>query len=353
MKRVDVNTLVGGEILSRDLYAQNYGNILMPKGTVLKKEYIDKLELLGIHTVFIEESGKSPAKKIELMEDCQNKIKQVLERHIYKHNAELEKLCNMAENMILEAINEEPLNEQVVEIQEHGGDMYAHSMQVCILSTMLALKTGLNKRKVLDILKGSLLHDIGLRYITVPYENVCIEELSKPLQEEYRRHSLEGYKALEQESWISSEVKNIIFFHHERLDGSGYPLKLSGDRLSLSIKIVNICDAFDEQLQGIGYKRCHLQEAREYLRDNRGILFDKNLTEKFLKMIVQYPTGCIVTLSTGEKGKVISQNKEMPDRPVVSILYDKEGKRYTELKKLNLMKALHVFIVESSDEKHI
>ena len=353
MKRVDVNNLAGGEILSRDLYAQNYGNILMPKGTVLKKEYIDKLELLGIHTVFIEESGESSAKKVELMEDCQNKIKQVLERHIYKHNAELEKLCNMAENMIMEAINEEPLNEQIVEINEHSGDMYTHSMQVCTLSTMLALKSGLERRKVLDILKGALLHDIGLRYITVPYENVCIEELPKSSQEEYRKHSLEGYKALEKENWISSEVKNIIFFHHERLDGSGYPLKLSGDRLSLPIKIVSICDAFDEQVEGIGHKRCRLQEAREYLRDNRGILFDKNLTEEFLKMIVQYPTGCAVTLSTGERGRVISQNKEMPERPVVSLLYDKEGKNYIKPRELNLMKALHVFIVESSDEKHV
>lgn len=353
MKRVNVNALIGGEILSRDLYAQNYGYILMPKGTVLKKEYIEKLELLGIHTVFVEETGKNSAKKVELMEDCQNQIKRVLERHIYKHNAELEKLCSMAENMIMEAIKEEPLNEQVVEVRENNGDVYTHLMQVCTLSTMLALKCGLDRRMVQDILKGALLHDIGLRYITVPYENVCIEGLPKSSQEEYRRHPIEGYKALEQESWISSEVKNIIFFHHERLDGSGYPLRLSGDRLSLPIKIVNICDAFDEQLAGIGHKRCRLQEAREFLRDNRGKLFDKNLTEDFLKMIVQYPTGCLVRLSTGETGRVICQNKEMPERPVVSLLYDKEGKSYDNPEELNLMKALHVFIVESSDEKRI
>lgn len=353
MKKVDVNALSGGEILSRDLYAQNYGYVLIPKGTVLKKEYIEKLELLGIHTVFIKETENISVKKEELMEDCQSQIKHVMERHIYKHNAELEKLCNMAENMIMEAIDEEPFNEEMVEIRESGGDMYTHSMQVCTLSTMLALKCGLDRRTVQDILKGALLHDIGLRYITVPYENVSIEELSQSSQEEYRRHTLEGYKALEQESWISSEVKNIIFFHHERIDGSGYPLKLSGDRLSLPIKIVTICDAFDEHLQGIGHKCSSLQEAREFLRDNKGILFDKNLTEEFLKMIVQYPTGCTVELSTGEKGRVICQNKEMPERPVVELLYDREGKSYTQPQELDLMKALHVFIVESSDEKHI
>lgn len=352
MKKVNVNALNGGEILSRDVYAQNYGYVLIPKGTVLKKEYIEKLELLGIHTVFIKETEKISVKKEELMEDCQTQIKNIMERHIYKHNEELEKLCNIAESMIMEAIEEEPLSEQVVELRESGGDVYTHSMQVCTLSTMLALKCGLDRRGVLDILKGALLHDIGLRYITVPYENVSIDKLPQSSQEEYRRHTLEGYKALEKESWLSSEVKNIIFFHHERMDGSGYPLKLCKDRLSLSIKIVMLCDAFDERLQGIGHKQVSLQEAREFLRDNKGKMFDKKLTEEFLKMIVQYPTGCRVELNTGEKGRIICQNKEMPERPVVELLYDREGKSYIPPQKIDLMKALHVFIVESSDEKH-
>ncbi len=55
MKRVDVRKLSGGEILARDLYTLNYGTILMPKGTVLKKEYIDRLKLLGIYTVYIKD----------------------------------------------------------------------------------------------------------------------------------------------------------------------------------------------------------------------------------------------------------------------------------------------------------
>ena len=58
MKRVDVRKLSGGEILARDLYTLNYGTILMPKGTVLKKEYINRLELLGIYTVYIKDSDE-------------------------------------------------------------------------------------------------------------------------------------------------------------------------------------------------------------------------------------------------------------------------------------------------------
>ena len=352
MKRVRVKTLSGGEVLARDLYALNYGSVLMPKGTLLKKDYIEKLLLLGIDSVFIEEEKQESSYiSTELMEGCQNHIKQVLERHIYKHNEELKKLCRMAENMIMEAVSEEPLNEKVVEIQEQGGDIYSHSMQVCTLSAVLALKCGLEKEAVQDTLKGGLLHDIGLRYITVPYENICVDGLPKSSREEYKRHTLEGYRALEQENWISSCTKDIIFYHHERINGTGYPLRLGGDRLSLPVKIVSVCDAFDERLNGIGYERCHLQEAVEFLRDNRGVLFDRAVTEAFLQMVVQYPTGCMVKVSTGEIGRVLSQNKEMPERPVISLLQSEEGEEYSQPKILDLMKVLNVFIVEILDEK--
>lgn len=352
MRRVRVKELCGGEILAKELYVQNYGSVLMPKGTILKKEYIEKLDQLGFEMVFIEEQKKNGI-ITGLIEECQNQVKQVLERHIYKHNEELKKLCRMAEDMILEAVNEEPLNDKIVEIQEGGADVYAHSMQVCTLATMLALKCGLEKETVQDTLKGGLLHDIGLRYITVPYENVDIEKLPKSSKDEYKRHTLEGYQALEKETWISSNTKDIIFYHHERVDGSGYPLKLSGDRIGLPVKIVSVCDAFDERLRGIGQERCRLQEAVEYLRDNKGVLFDKTVTETFLKMIVQYPTGCMLKLSTGDVGKVISQNKEMPERPVVSLLYAENGEAYEEPKELDLMKVLNVVIVEILDEKDL
>lgn len=363
MKRVDVAKLSGGEVLARNLYMCQHGNILIPKGTVLKSDYIKKLSLLGISTVDIEENEEGNEKEEEeknavdvikelsLIQICQNQIRQVMEGHIYKHNEELRKLCYMAENMILEAIREEPLSEKIVEIQEAGGDIYTHSMHVCTLSTMLALKLGLEKEEIQDTLKGGLLHDIGLRYTTVPYQEVDVDNLPKSSRDEYRSHTLEGFQALEQENWISASAKDIIFYHHERLDKSGYPLRLGGDRISLPVKIVSVCDAFDERITGIGHKRYHLQEAIEFLRDNKGVLFDNAVTEAFLKMIVHYPTGCSVRINTGETGRVIYQNTEMPERPVLLILQSEDGTAYPKPKELDLMKTLNVVIVEVLDKK--
>lgn len=350
MKKVHVKELKGGECLAKDIYTSNY-NIIMTKGITLKKEYLDKLLMLGIESVYIdiEEETRDTVLIEKIQEECLEQVRRILEQHIYKHNNELTKLCTLAECLISEMLKEEEVEEKLVEIREEGGDLYSHSINVCGLATMLALKMGLDKDCVCDIAKGSLLHDIGLRYITVPYENVDISALSLQEKNEYKRHALEGYKSLEEEGWISSRAKEIILFHHENEAGTGYPLKTTGNKLSVPVKIVIVCNVFDEMVSGIGYKRTHLREAIEYLRDNKKRLFDKDVTEKFLQMIVQYPVGCIVETNQGEIGKVIAQNKEMLDRPILEIFKNSNGQKLDEPKKLDLIKVLNVFISRTID----
>lgn len=352
MKKIAVKDLVGGEILAKDLFTSSF-TVLMARGTVLKKEYIERFPLLGIEYVYIEEIGakKKKGKKAKIIqkqvkEECSEKVKNVLEKHIYKHNSELASLCSVAETLIEDILDEKEVYEEIVEIRAQGGDMYTHSVNVCALSSMLALKLGVEKEVAKDIARGSILHDIGLRYITVDYENIDIS--SQPLfeQKEFQKHTIYGFNALKEEEWLSEEAKNIILFHHEYENGSGYPLHLTGNKLSLSVKIVSICNAFDQMISGIGYRQTNLQEAIEFLRDNTRVLFDKEITGKFLQMIVQYPNGTIVQTNEGEIGKVIKQNLEMADRPVLEIFKDENGLRIEPKKKINLIENLNIFITK-------
>ena len=77
--------------------------------------------------------------------------------------------------------------------------------------------------------------------------------MSKADMTEYMKHPVYGYSALKNETWISDISKKIILYHHERLDGMGYPLKFR--QLPIEVCIVNICDAFDEMICGIGHKQ--------------------------------------------------------------------------------------------------
>ena len=168
-----------------------------------------------------------------------------------------------------------------------------------------------------------LLHDLGLRYLQVPYENKNIEELTELESVEYKKHPVYGYSALRDENWISEVSKNMILYHHERLDGSGYPLKTTD--IPQECRIIQICDAFDEMICGIGCERTKVYEAIRYLRNNKGIKFDGKIVDIFLEFTAVYPAGTVVKTSEGEAGIVLYQNKQYPDRPVIRITKDRNG----------------------------
>lgn len=356
MKRVPVKKLQGGEVLAKDVCTAS-SSILMVRGTVLKKEYIDKLPILNIHQVYIEEqknesennSYRISSVTQEKIRECQDKVKMVLEHHIYKKNKELEELCEMTEEVIEMILEEEQISNYMIEMREERKDMYTHSLNVCSLVTLLAFRLGMDKEFIIDIAKGGILHDIGLRYITVPYENRNIWKLSLQEQKEYKMHSTFGYKSLENEIWLSEQTKNIVLMHHEYGDGSGYPLRLTSEKIPIAVKIVSICDAFDELISGISYCYSKVQEAVEFLKYNAGRLFDKKYTEVFLSMIVHYPIGSIVRLNTGEMARVVRQNPEFNERPVLELLCDSNGKIYNEKKIMDLCRVLDVFIVNDQD----
>ena len=76
----------------------------------------------------------------------------------------------------------------IYDIKERSSDIYEHSISLCSLATLTALKLNLSKERVHDIAVGSLLHDLGLRYMTISYQNQNIDSLSQVEQSEYMKH---------------------------------------------------------------------------------------------------------------------------------------------------------------------
>lgn len=351
MKKISVKDLRGGEVLAKDVCTVTF-HVLMVKGTILKKEYIDKLPILNIESVYIEEKEESEEHNYEfnvMAKEMLDRVKVVLEHHIYKNNKELEDICIMTEDLIESVLMEKEIWDYMIEMKEEKNDMITHSIHVCSFATLLAFRLGMDKALIMDIAKGGILHDIGLRYLTVPYENCDIDKLSIQEQTEYKKHTTNGYFSLARESWLTEQAKDIVLMHHEYENGSGYPMHLISERIPEAVKIICICDVFDEMISGIGYCHRKVQEAIEFLKYNAGRLFNKKYTEVFLSMIVHYPVGAIVRLSNGEIGKVIRQNPKFNERPVVELLSNIEGKKYSKKRILDLCKVLNVFIVYEED----
>lgn len=373
MKLVTVEDLREGDIIASDVLLEDY-TVVLSKGTVIKTQYIDKLRELEVFTVYIEErqekeeiktQSKPPvaAKKTEdtppatstssstvktptpqnppqkkekklsmekvtilrddVEEQVKNKIKDILEMHIYQQTEGLQKIAETAQNIITDILEEEEVVEKVYDVRERSADIYEHSLQVCTIATLIALKLGMNKKQVYDISVGSLIHDLGLRYLVVRYEDQDINLLPAKDQEEYKKHPIYAYTAVKNETWLSDNAKDIVLNHHERKDKSGYPL--GTDLVSCMTQIVGVCDEFDELISGVGKARVRVHEAINNIRNYSGIWYDSDIVSAFLQLIAVYPVGSRVKTNKGELGIVMRQNPHFPERPVLRIIEDKYG----------------------------
>ena len=325
MKQVSVDNLKENDILAFPILSHS-GTVLIHADVALTDELIERAINLGVRTVYIKdekegivrentsdsdtarEEEEYPYRLEETANNSRQIVKKILEKHIYKHNI----IVNEAQRILDTVIAEPEVVNNITEIRNVSTDMYTHCINVCTLSTIMALRLKMSNKQIHNIAMGAILHDIGLRYINVPYV-----------------------------------AKEIILFHHERIDGSGYPFQHKGDRLKPEVKLVSICDDFDSMISGIGSEKMKIYEAIEYIKVHSGVKYDPTIASKFLDSVAAYPVGCTVYTSDGEKAVVIRQNKEAADRPVIRMTEHADGTPYTENVEYNLLKQLTMFIVDT------
>ncbi|MCR4788820.1 MAG: HD domain-containing protein [Lachnospiraceae bacterium] len=346
MKLCKVSDLKGGEILAKPIITNDY-KVLLSEETILRKDYVQKLIDLEITEVYIKDKDHVHMQEVVLLkseveESFKEKVKEVLERHTYNNSGELAELQSTAEGIISNILEEEEVVEKIFDIKERSADIYEHSISLCSLSTLTALKLNRDEGEVHDIGVGCLLHDLGLRYLTVDYVDKDPSEFSKLETMEYLKHPVYGYSAVKDEGWLSPLAKNIILYHHERLDGNGFPLKATD--IPYAVGIVSLCDTFDEMICGIGCKRVKVYEAVEYLKTFKGVKYYADAIDTFLEFTAVYPVGSTVILSDGSQGKVVRQNREFPDRPVILLSKDSSGKLIPRGKEADLTKINDIFI---------
>lgn len=345
MKKCKVSDIVGNEKLAKPIVTSNYQELLAA-GTILKKEYIPKILQLGITEVYIEDVKLQPEQVVILRKDIEgqikNQVRSVMERHIYTDGSTLKELSEAADSIISNILSSDEVVEKIYDIKERSADIYEHSINVCSLAVLVSVKLKIDKKAIHNLGVACLFHDIGLRYLDFEYTNVDISGFEEKKITEYRKHPAYAYSSLEKEDWISPESKLLILKHHERLDGSGYPLHITDKEVTTNI--LQVCEAFDEMICGIGCQPSRVYEAIEYLKYSRGVLFSENVVNTLLDFTAVYPSGTIVLLNTREIGIIVRQNKQFPERPVLKLIKDAAGNTIEENKEFNLLENNSVFI---------
>jgi HD-GYP domain-containing protein (c-di-GMP phosphodiesterase class II) len=143
-----------------------------------------------------------------------------------------------------------------------------------------------------------------------------------------KTHPDEGYKILTKHYNVGATALDVCLHHHEKIDGSGYPMGLKGDQISLLSRMGAICDVYDAVTSDRPYKKgWNAAEALQRMSQWKGH-FDPQLFQGFVKMIGIYPIGSLVGLASGKIGVVYEQNKGTLLKPRVKVFFSSRLNTY-------------------------
>jgi len=169
-------------------------------------------------------------------------------------------------------------------LEIHDPYTRGHSESVAYLSEKIALSMGFEKEAAERVYWAGLVHDIGK--ILIPSQILTKPE--KLTREEFaliKEHPGWGWKVLETFEDLK-DVAQFVKYHHERMDGSGYPENLSGDEIPLVSRILSVADSFDAMTSDRTYKKkMNIEEAKKELRIFSANQFDSKVVEAFIKII--------------------------------------------------------------------
>ncbi|MCW3148948.1 HD-GYP domain-containing protein [Stutzerimonas stutzeri] len=221
-------------------------------------------------------------------------------------------------------------------------DVYTslHCLSVSILAMGFGKHLGLPDARIELLGMAGLLHDVGKMKI----DPQVLNKPGKLTTEEFehiKQHPSFGYRALCAQEDIPGAAVQAAYGHHERLDGTGYPLGLDRSQIPFVTRVVTIVDAFDAITSHRSYDRARpIQAAYDVLRSGSDRQFDERLVGEFIRWLGVFPVGSLVELHSGEVALVLERHAQLQLRPKVVVLRDAQknpcAPRYLDLSRITV-----------------
>jgi len=225
---------------------------------------------------------------------------------------------------------------------------FEHSVSISILMMSFAKSLGLSKQIIHEVGIGGLLHDIG-KTLT-PSE--ILNKPGKLTEQEFvvmKNHVVDSREILQKTQGLSQIALDVAAQHHERYDGSGYPLGLKGDQISIYGQMAAVVDVYD----ALTADRCYHKgkepsEVLKLLLKWAGGHFNPELVQKFIQAVGIYPAGSLVLLNNQHLATVTDINNNML-KPEVEVFINIKKRSYVPRKIINLsdQQDLKILSVES------
>lgn len=327
---VSSDNLKPGMVLAMDITIYNKYNfktLLLSKGQPLTSTYIRKISSNNISGAYIKNEDKiNNFQKNNISEEFEADILTRIKDIFYKYKLEnycfsnrlIWQISDLSDDLIDEIVYTKLLLYKTLKYDNSEDYVFQHCINVAILSISLGYSLELSHQKLHELAITALLHDIGMQHVS--HETIYKQDdLTEEEAIEIKTHPVNAVKALK--SFVSNDVLRGIVSHHEHVDGTGYPYKLKGDEVHVYGKILAICDVFQALNTDFSYRKAwESPQIVKYISEGKGIKFDSDIVEVFLKNIIVYSPGEYVKLNNRKSAVVISNNPDDCLKPVVRIV---------------------------------
>ncbi|MDA3940226.1 MAG: HD domain-containing protein [Spirochaetia bacterium] len=214
------------------------------------------------------------------------------------------------------------------EVSESESYIIHHSIKTTFLVLAIAdfLKFPIHKQIEIGI--AAMLHKLGMLLLPSKLYEKQVALTDKELQV-IRTHPVISYKTLKQAEFPVS-IYIAILEHHEHMNGSGYPRKLTGDKISLNGKILSVASAFAAATTKRPYRSgLDGHSGIMDLLKSKGTKYDENILRTLVYIMSLYPIGTYVKLSNSTIALVIKTNLTTPKHPILKLLMDEKEIPYT------------------------
>lgn len=350
LKKYFILDLEDGMVVGEDILTDS-GIMVIPAGVVITRPIVAHLMSLGVDEVIIDDSVQAAGQDetlsaeqyvdenatvdqpaIEFYEpnndnfkkfskeysDTKDKLNKTFESFIEKtiSKDDVEKLIDDSFKLIIDNGNSYGVMGMLYSMHNYSDHTYMHCVNVGIISAMIGRWLGWSDKDVRMLNACGMFHDIGK--LLIPSE--ILDKPGKLTDEEYaviQNHTIKGYKLLK-EAGVDPRIANCALMHHERYDGKGYPLKITGDKMDRFARVVAIADVYEAMTANRKYRgpMCPFDVIAQF--ENEGFSqFDTEILFVFLRNIVDSYLYSKVELTNGDTAEIVLINHQAGSKPVV------------------------------------
>ncbi len=299
------------------------GVVIIAENTELNRIHLRKLQLHHIELTDedVEWVGAFVTNQVYphrgRVEESVRQVTRIFDDMRYLKRIPLMDVRNHVLPVIEHAAEEINLFSMLSTLQTRDDYTYRHNVAVGIVATMIGRWLGLEETELAQLSVAAALHDVGKTKIPA-------ELLTKPgrlTDEEYKQvkeHTTYGYEMIRETVGMNQRQALVALQHHERMDGSGYPLGLKGDQIDSMSRIVAVADIFHAMTSKRVYQEASpFYETMKELQEYAFGKLDPHIVHVFLSHMMQSIIGHEVLLSDGRTARIVMVNPRDALRPVV------------------------------------